>query len=855
MATLTSDVQHQNKNTAVFSPSQVASQRESATLSALSFPLPMDIAKQFQASADGQVLHINYAIEQQGQYFNKNESTRSLEPPNSVVSQERKSPHHDKTINRQHSPVSDAPVRDKIDVKIKFICDLEAKLKQEYKSINYPFITDSVANQFCELLLVDLNSMLPVTTFDIAKKLSSSKIVYLTGENGSGKRMILHHLTKEWAENRMLQEFKLVFLIFNDKLPAHFEMISKFLGDSLILLLVYCVSYENPISRHFARVQPKFFPKVQSFPNVKILFAFEACPSVNFAFEDCPFSSSRSISHEFQVIGFTQSGLKGFVDSCFSDSPDDLQRWNTWIYDHAFASALIFRPLYCAMLVHLHKNGMLGDSIVNFTSLYKEFIVSFIRQHTKSPIYFLSDLKDSDLEKYKTFIDFCHRYVNHPTLNSVEPNGEHYGLVIKEANFHCFRHRSLPLLLAAIKAKDESDGSTSFNFLINLFLISLNLKDRSLSGSSSYSLYQVFETQQSLSSKFNDHNCRSPGYRIFDPLYWYVYGFCVNHIPTQELHIPPNMPAEYRWLAIRMIHQSLKHPKLRDCNNMTKTITGNREMWNYIEAVETKQCDFVTKLCISEITEPFFEDHHFSDLFPCLLFLKISCNQWSPFFNSLSELNCLETLSICNPLVFANSLPSNIPSLVQHSLTLRHLFLEKTSADFLEAMFGMLASQKTVILETLTICSSHISHFCLDYLLKMLSQSQLLMDVVFNGQCSFDSTNFASFIEHFLQSELKAVSLPGVIQDSLALKLSTVIKNNLPVSSDKILTITDSSLSGSALAPLVSAIANQNTTEKHSPKVSLRIPIEYKYDFHGSRNVSFYGNALLVDNPFIKFLS
>lgn len=457
---------------------------------------------------------------------------------------------------------------------------------------------------------------------------------------------------------------------------------------------------------------------------------------------------------------------------------------------------------------------------------------------------------------FEDFLRFCYAYVH--SLKSPELSSNHYGLV-KEIHPIRFLHHSLPFFLAAMctmttRMYDSySMQRSDLNSLYNLFLLSLKADPKSAlnhRGMPPPNMYEIFETQ------LPNKDCQHPSteYRIFDPLYWYIYGWCLNNNPNQELHIPPHdMPAQYRQLAIKRIHQSLKHPKLCDQNIITISIRGNIEMWKYIETiVDTKQCGFVPELCISNITESCFNDHRLNDLFPCLQSLRIECSNWSSFFDSLSELQFLENLITINPL---KSVPSNISSDIQQSSTVRNTPLEDTSADFLEAMLATTSNHEGIVLKTLTICNWDIKEVCFEYLLKMLSQSQLLMEVVFNGQCCFDSTNFALFIEHFLQSELKTVSLPGVIQDSLAFKISTMIKDNIPVSSDKILTISDSSISGSALAPLVSAIANQDTSDDRSPKVSLRVPIEYKYDFHGSRNVSFYGNVLLVDNPFIKFLS
>ena len=809
----------QQNNGNVWSPG------ESTPHSTVALPLPKRVASQFQTITTEEYLSVTCTIhstKQKGKYDSQNEG-RDLESP-SVVTQNKVTPHRDNsdTDESDSAHVSDAAVSNDF---TNIGCDLEADLKHEYKTLDYPCIT---ASRFCELLLVNLESMVPISIYDIPEKLSSSQFVYLRGENGSGKRMILHHLAKKWADNRMLQEFKLVFLIVNDELPADFEKISKSIGDSLILLLVYCVSYKNPNSRHSACVQPKFSSKVQCLPNVKILFACEVCPAVY----------SQSIRHEFQVIGFTKSGLEGFIHSCFSDSPDDLHHWNTWISGNAFASALIFRPLYCAMLVHLHKNGTLSNAIVNFTSLYKEFIVSFVKQYTSSPIQYLSDLKGDDLKMFEDFLCFCCVFVHSP--KSAKLSSNRYGL-LKEIHPIRFLHHSLPFLLAAMCTK-STRRYDSYNMhgslLYNLFLLSLKADPKSVFNQHMPSMYESFETQMPT----NDRQCLLPEYRIFDSLYWYVYGWCLNNNPEQELHIPPDMPAEYRELAIEMIHMSLKHPKLCDRNMMSISIRGDTEIWNYIEA---KQClGFVTKLHISDITaESCFNDHHFNDLFPYLQSLRIECSNWSSFFDSLSAFRFLENLTIIKPL---KSVQNNISS---QSSTIGNTQVVATSANFLEAMLTTLSSHKSIVLKTLTICNWDIKHVCFEYLLRMVFQSQILNQVVFNGQCSFNSTNFASFFEQFLQSKLHKVSLP-MIDDTLAFEIAAVIKNNIPVESDdKILIISDSSISGSALAPLVSVI------ESIAPKeLSLSLPMEYKYDFHGSRNVSFHGNVLLVDNPLVKYL-
>ena len=731
-------------------------------------------------------------------------------------------------------------------------------LKKKYTQLDYPTITDVIPKPFCELVLLDINDIrapVPVTYNIFVDNLNKSQYVYLKGDNGSGKRMLLYHLAKEWAANRILCSFDLVYLILDTTLTSDLLKILQNNRDTSILLLVYGLSWKNADGCF-----QDILTKTKSFSNVKIIFACDS--KLNLPLQcDC-----------YHVVGFSQIDRDNFIDSSFVSTPDDKCQWNMWIRDHPFASALCFRPLYCAMLLHIFKNRQLGDAITNFTSLYRTFLVSIVLKHVSNydiHANSLSDLTSKDKD-FEAFLDYSQKCVesdfNHsPVL--VECS-KHFGLMNTSA-LNCsslllFSHPSIALFMTALKnyiPKQYSYGAnpqhapSDLCSLLSVWMMPVG--SRMFARTFLSSISQEFEAQSP--SLFHMYNQCLIGPEMFDPLNWFMYGWCINNNYHHQPHIPQN-PDQIRQLAVQMIYQSALHPG-SSSPYLTQVINGEVEMLECIKARDqSTTTGIVQKVCIAGNLGSALNDHTINSVFPYVKILIIECEKWIESFNSLTELKYLQDLTIDISPAFANSLPcDHLPYTLKKLPSLRNLTLKRSSTDFLETLFRIFSEDPTITsLKSLCISGSSITSMNLRFLDK---KESCLETLVFND-FSMDSSGFELLTKCLLSSNLKKVQLQGTgsIGDVGAIQMANAIETSLSANSDKKLgkyvnegttemetkttssacdkklEVDDTSISGRVISRLTTVIASQ---DKETKKLSLFLPVKYKYDFHNIQNVFF----------------
>ncbi len=731
--------------------------------------------------------------------------------------------------------------------------EIRMKLNNEYKKLDYPTVSDTVPKSFCsDVVLLDTNDInVPVlVSYDVfvdkLNEINRPQYVYMTGDNGTGKRMLLYHLAKEWAADHILRSFQFVYLILDEKLPSDLIEILRTSEDTLpILLLVYGLSWKK--SRCFYTM----VSDAQEFSNVKIVFA-----------GDSKLDHSRLQRYDFyQIVGFSQIGQEKFIESSFA-VPDDKLRWNKWIGDHPFASALCFRPLYCSMLIHLFKNHRLNDNIINMTSLYKEFLDCTILKNVTNKINFLSDMTGKDKEDFDTLLHFSHCYVQ-PSCSIVwdksYKSNNHFGLISNCTTCSLlwpFTHPSIALFLA--KKKDIwNSNSPHFSDCSDLYTIFfLTGKERVFSSSTFLgALCHTFEIQNP--SLYNLYDGSLSGPEMFDPLNWFIYGWFINNNRNYEPNIPLELP-QLRQLAIQMIYQSALHPTRSSVSPccLTQRITGETEMTEMMESIKTKDqmmTSFVQEVSIAGNLGSSINDYSLNSVFPNVKILNIECKKWIMFFDSLSQLKYLQQLTIHIHPPFADSLPNDLPHLLKRSSSLKHLTLKSLTTNFLEALLKIFSEVPTIkSLESLTIAGSKaITSECFNNLNTMLIEKECsLKMLVFKDFSISVPSDLGLLMKSFLYCKsLDKVQLQGEgsIGDVCAMEMADAIVSNLPVKVDKILEVNDTSISGKTISRLITIVAGH--------KLSLHLPVKYKYDFHNIKNVSFIQempNLLLRNNILLR---
>ena len=747
------------------------------------------------------------------------------------------------------------------DIQLTNCKQLEIELKEKYLQLDYPTITDAIPKPFCELVLLDINDIhapVPVTYNVFVDKLNKSQYIYLSGDNGSGKRMLLYHLAKEWAANRILCSFDLVYLILDTTLSSDLLKVLQNNTDTSILLLVYGLSWKNADGCF-----QDILTKTKSFSNVKIIFACDS--KLNLPLQcDC-----------YHVVGFSQVDRDSFIDSSFI-TPNDKRQWNTWIGDHPFASALCFRPLYCAMLLHIFKNRQLGDTITNFSSLYRTFLVNIVLKHVSSydiHVNSLSNLtgKDKDFEAFLGFSQKCvESDFNHSLV--LDECSKHFGLMNTSA-LNCsslllFLHPSIALFMTILKnynpkqypyGASPQHAPSDLCSLLSVWMMPADSQMFARTFLSSIS--QAFEAQSPI--LFHMYNQCLIGPEMFDPLNWFMYGWCINNNYNYQLHIPQK-PDQIRQLAVQMIYQSALHPSLHPGSSspyLTQVINGEVEMLECIKVRDqSTTTGIVQKVCIAGNLGSALNDHTINSVFPYVKILIIECEKWIESFNSLTELKYLQDLTIDISPAFANSLPcDHLPYTLKKLPSLRNLTLKRSSTDFLETLFRIFSEDPTITsLKSLCISGSSITSMNLRFLDK---KESCLETLVFND-FSMDSSGFELLTKCLLSSNLKKVQLQGTgsIGDIGAIQMANAIETSLQANSDKKLgksvnegttemetkttssacdkklEVDDTSISGRVISRLTTVIASQ---DKETKKLSLFLPVKYKYDFHNIQNVFF----------------
>ena len=742
--------------------------------------------------------------------------------------------------------------------------ELEVELRQTYLDIPYPTLSPDLPNSWFDLQIFDVGLMLPISPVDVARNCEMSQYILLRGESGSGKRMFLCYLSKQWAERKLLNHFQLLFYVSEESCSDEpLKLLQKLKINTSVLIFLF------EKSKHFQGIMKM---KRRLSKATVIIVSKGTCTS-NHGHQ---FQGYEKVSydHQYQTVGFTKASLNNFIASSFHESDIAEQKFRRWIDTHPFASALIYRPLYCAMLVDMSKNCRFSDAIVNFTSLYREFIVCTIRKYSNSPIDYLSELKGSDRNNFEAILNFA--YTCSASSSSLQPPENSLGLCNMSQNLFQspFRHSSLATFLVELKNlcvfHDRSGWVNERRDVSNLFILGLKKNHEVRDRPTSYFYVSpltaglhAFECQ-SYTFPPVSRECKSPflqGSEVFDPLNWYVYGWCLNNFSHNEVsfNYPFQTTGLERSICIQMLQKGSFHPEpLKiDVHKLTKEINGDSEMWDCL--LQSSKETNVSKLIISDSLGTCFTGYSLSSSFPHIKQLEIKYKKWNDLFSSLPHLVFLETLIISNNEPLPCSFSTKMLSSVKACLSLKHLTFERMSTDFLESAFALFSLDPVMeSLQSLCISSMTITQNCVSFLEKFVYSKKCHLHIIDLKHTSLEIPLFPcfeQFINCFLNSGVQTlhISGKGLISPSFALEMARVVEINLPLRGIKKLVLDDTSLKGADVAPLINVISRRSGNCQ--TKLILTLPNKYKYDFYSYLNLSFIEDiscVSLVDNIFLE---
>ena len=531
-------------------------------------------------------------------------------------------------------------------------------LKENYAKLEYPILMqDYLPSKYFDLLIVDSieRSCVNLEDIGILPNGSQARCVLIEGSSGVGKTMLLHHLAKQWGAGDMFTQYKLVVLLtIDDKwgIYDNYERLVLTFFDQqymsredkfLFLLDIHHQSHFPHIAYFFSH----------NFQNASIIFT---CRS------EWPHSNQdvliQSVDRYLRVIGFNEESMQAMIASCCPG----LEENQYWIKTYPFATALTYRPLYCAMLIQLCKNSRLPDSLPNLTELYRLFILCSISLHVNKQIEYYSDLQGEDENTFKQLIA--------SSCQSMQQNiseQSSFGLVKSNSSgVNTFIHPSIKEYFEALHRCNAEIKNDPFSE-IYLFLASqkkfwynrfFNIINWSYDRTHGILLlhWLLFESQ-SLSPVVESGLVGLEGFSLeADPLEWYIAGWCLQNIAMVSKLICDVPYSFNRALCLEMLYNGTKHnPTSSKCKAklIRISLNGDNQLSECLQWLTQMRpvIENVLTLKIMGTLRSSVEGLNLDTYFPSLKTLDVTSHEvfssvWQQFTISLPKLKRLTTLCI-----------------------------------------------------------------------------------------------------------------------------------------------------------------------------------------------------------------
>ena len=240
--------------------------------------------------------------------------------------------------------------------------------------------------------------------FKLAESVSCN--ILIDGAPGIGKTYLCKEIAYQWSQGKLLNEKKLLFLVFLREQRVHslntvkdlvryscqFEddeiigSIATYLhdteGESLTLLLDGYDEISNSLSEDHL-ISRIINHSILSKSIVVITSRSIACGSLY-----------NCVDHRIEILGFTMEDRQRHINEVLKDSPSEITKLQQYLGDHPTVFSLCYIPLYMTIFLYLLKQNNLPHSRTEF---FKKLVELTIRYYIKKNELSYEDLQTSIL--------------------------------------------------------------------------------------------------------------------------------------------------------------------------------------------------------------------------------------------------------------------------------------------------------------------------------------------------------------------------------------------------------------------------------------------------------------------------
>ena len=241
-----------------------------------------------------------------------------------------------------------------------------------------------------------------------------ARCVLVEGAPGVGKTTFAFELCKQWAKGEILQEWGVVVIIklrdqrsrtaqsINDLLyhpdPKFRQAVTELVdqnGEGVLLILdgydeLTARQRESDSVIHWL-MRRKLFRQATLMVTSRPLATRTLHPNFQ-----------QSTDQHIEVLGFTESDIKAFINSACGDNPELVEDFKEYLSCHPFSSSLMFNPLQCAIVTDLYRShwqcGDKGFAPKTLTELYTGLVHTLLLRYlTHHPVHKDSDCRLRDM--------------------------------------------------------------------------------------------------------------------------------------------------------------------------------------------------------------------------------------------------------------------------------------------------------------------------------------------------------------------------------------------------------------------------------------------------------------------------
>ena len=275
------------------------------------------------------------------------------------------------------------------------------------------------------------------TTTDISEILDPLEVIdkpqtiLIDGAPGMGKTIPLKHIAYSWAKQRVLQKYKLVFLIDLSDPPVQ-KMSSlkdlfryfgkrKMKGDELAMYIKHITSNQGKTLTFLLDGYDELPKEVRDNSLIADILNRQVLPDCGLIVSSRPHASMllrKQATLQVDILGFTEEQRKHYIKHSLYDQAQ-IKQLTTYLEQHDIISSPCYVPFNIVSLLFLYKQVVTLPN--NATKFFDMFICLTICRHlakhgiaTKQSITHINDLP----EPYRTFLQQLSKLCLHALNNN-----------------------------------------------------------------------------------------------------------------------------------------------------------------------------------------------------------------------------------------------------------------------------------------------------------------------------------------------------------------------------------------------------------------------------------------------------